>query len=261
MKRTYLLAVLGILLLVASAARVGGASSSTPTPTPPNPVAPPTPAPPRGPTGKCGYPAPGGPSPLPKTNQELWERLRDIILRENPRVRIVAARHGYPLSSPDYPTTLAKWLVRASAVFGVPLELLAAVCWRESSFNFYLGFAQIADDLMGVKECKRPWPVDPTTKKLIGGALGPMQVMPYTAYDMGYCPVNWLKLNDGEARLFTALYAGAKYLRQMRDRTGNWCDALHAYYWGFADWQSGKRNPEYVADIVGRANAWTELKV
>ncbi|MDO9535655.1 MAG: lytic transglycosylase domain-containing protein [Bacillota bacterium] len=55
------------------------------------------------------------------------------------------------------------------------------------------------------------------------GAIGLTQVMPATAWEMGYDPA------DLAADPYLQIEAGAKYFRSMYDMFGNWQDALAAY--------------------------------
>lgn len=83
--------------------------------------------------------------------------------------------------------------VAAANAFGVPAGLFLGLVKQESGFN--------------------PYAVSPA------GAYGPAQLMPGTAEALG---VNIYDTQDN-------LNGGAKYLRQMYDKFGNWSDALAAY--------------------------------
>lgn len=220
--------------------------SSTPPPPPPGP-----------PRGGCAYPPPG--QPIQKTPKELETRVRSIIEAHNIGVSQRAV-DKWAYNGRTYAAQLAFSLFVAAGQFGVPLDILVALCRRESDFNYWLGRAHVANQLQGVNGCPRPWPTEGGKAK--GLAIGPLQVKPVAACQVG---IDFSRLNsysDDEMRLLVAVQAGAKYLAWTRDQLPGrpWCDVLHAYYCGVAGFNAGCRNNNYVNQIMAWAREYSELR-
>lgn len=100
------------------------------------------------------------------------------------------------MGGPSYPSTIARWLPQmsqASAMYGVPVPIIAGVMNQESGGN--------------------PNAVSSA------GALGLMQFMPSTASGLGINPLNPT----------SAIMGGAKYLSQLYHSLGSWPLALAGY--------------------------------
>lgn len=111
---------------------------------------------------------------------------------------------------------------------GVPVGLFQGLVQQESSYNAYA--------------------VSPV------GAYGLAQLMPGTARDLGVNPY------DPQSNL----NGGAKYLRQMFDRYGNWDDALGAYNAGPGRWDKVKAGtssiPDETSNYITRVGAFAADK-
>lgn len=111
--------------------------------------------------------------------------------------------------------------VAAGNAYDLPAGLLSRVAYQESRYN-------------------------PNAQSPVG-ALGLMQFMPATARDFGIDPL------DANA----AIWAAAKYLRQLYDRFGNWPEAIAAYNWGQGNVQrqgldkAPKETRDYIAGVLG----------
>jgi len=214
-------------------------ASSSPIPKiPTNPA--PNPTNPPGTPG-CAYKSSG--NGFPKTQTEKIARVKSYILAYNAGVERTAFGLGFIGS--DYAGILASALVSKSALYGIPLDILVAVCKRESSFNYWLFDSYVKSQINK------------------GGAIGPMQVKPAAFQQVGMDPQSLIGWEPHSNRIYYAVAAGAKYLlwikNQMPDRP--WCDVLHAYYCGVTGFlKNGCRNDSYVNQIVAWANQYTDLK-
>lgn len=182
----------------------------------------------------CGYPA--GPPPLQKSQLDLVTRIHARIAQANPALDTYncgAAR--------SCAWTVAGALAQADA-WHLPVDLVTAIAWRESSFNPY---------------------VDNMTQRITTGkAIGPLQVLPSTFADVGMDAHQLIGMPT-PAQIQYATSAGIKYLAKLHQTYlagDSWCAVINAYNVGPAAYRSGSRNPGYTTDIVTKANAYTELR-
>lgn len=117
------------------------------------------------------------------------------------------------LSSGD--TSIDGYINKYSEQEGVPQNILSALTKAESNYN-----QQAVSD---------------------AGAIGLTQLMPGTAADLGVDP------NDAEQNVM----GGARYLKHLYDKYGNWRDALIAYNEGPGRRDSGQILPESAAYADG----------
>jgi soluble lytic murein transglycosylase-like protein len=186
---------------------------------------------------QCGYPG-DLPAPYPKSRDELFARLVAHINQANPglRNRICDARFSCA-------EVVAGGLTAADQ-YGLPLDLMAAVTWRESTFNTH------TSDL---------------DKKIRDNApIGPMQVRPIAFRDVGINPETLLAPNMLIAnKVQLSISAGLAYFRKLRTHYlpgANWCDLLHAYNVGPTAFKNGRRNQGYVAAVVTRTIQYSDLR-
>lgn len=216
---------------VASATQQGPAPSAAPKPTPKSP-----------PAAGCSYPRRDLPPAPAKTNAELVRRVVSVIKASNARAEGIALEQGYR-GRAVFSQFLAESLVAAAQKYAVPLDILVAVCNRESSFRYFL-----ADDLLRTAL--------PTNR-----AVGPMQVERDAFRQVGFRPELLLGWSPHENRIRFAVMAGAAYLAWTRRQVGeSWCNTLHAYYEGVTGFRRGRRNQPYVDRIIEWANSYTELR-
>lgn len=187
--------------------------------------------------GGCDYPPPG-PPPLPKTQAELVRRIEARVLEANPGLGVPVCDE---LNGRSCALLVAGALAQADA-YGLPVDLVTALAWRESSFNLHIdNLAQrIAD----------------------GRAIGPLQVRPIAFRDVGMNAAQAVAL-PLPAKVQYVTGAGLKYLKKLREHylpEASWCDVLHAYNLGPSAVAAGKRNPGYVAAIIDRARSYSELR-
>lgn len=187
--------------------------------------------------GGCGYPPPG-PPPLPKTQAELVRRIEARILEANPNLGVSICDE---LNRRSCALLVAGALAQAEG-YGLPVDLVTAIAWRESSFNLHI------DNLaQRIREDR---------------AIGPLQVRPIAFRDVGMNAEQAIDL-PLPAKLQYVTSAGLKYLKKLREHylpAASWCDVLHAYNLGPSAAAAGKRNEGYVAAIVERAQRYSELR-
>lgn len=185
----------------------------------------------------CGYPPPG-PPPLPKTQAELTRRIHARIVEANPGLDVPICDE---LNRRSCALLVAGALAQAEG-YGLPVDLVTALAWRESSFNLHI------DNLaQRIREDR---------------AIGPLQVRPIAFRDVGMSAEQAIDL-PLPAKLEYVTSAGLKYLEKLRGRYlpgASWCDVLHAYNLGPSAVAAGKRNEGYVAAIVERAQRYSELR-
>jgi soluble lytic murein transglycosylase-like protein len=141
-----------------------------------------------------------------------------------PTHKATVAYASLPSGKVNVPAKFRAHVEQAAARFNVPVDLLAAVLRRESSWN-------------------------PQALSKVG-AKGLGQFMPKTARAFGVDP-------DHAA---SSIHGAARYLAYLRDRFGNWQHAVAAYNAGptrLAAWLDGKGKPlaeetvQYVQVIMG----------
>lgn len=182
----------------------------------------------------CPYPA--GPPPLKKTQADLVTRIHARIIQANPALDTSSCGAGRTCA-----WTVAGALAQADA-WGLPVDLVTAVAWRESRFNPHV--SNIA------------------SKIAKGTAIGPLQVLPSTFADVGMNASTMLGMPE-PAQIQYATSAGIAYLAKIHQQYlagKSWCAALNAYNVGPTRYAAGARNPGYVTDIVTQANTYTELR-
>jgi hypothetical protein len=185
----------------------------------------------------CNYPS-NLPPPYPKTRNELVARLVSHINQANPGLRNRVCDSHWSCAE-----VIAGGLVSADQ-YGLPLDLMAALTWRESTFNTH------------VNDLKR---------KLTDNApIGPMQVRPIAFRDVGINPEVLLAPNmliPNKVQL--SISAGLAYFKKLRTHYlpgANWCDLLHAYNVGPTAFRNGQRNHGYVTAVVTRAAQYSDLR-
>ncbi len=147
-------------------------------------------------------------------------------------------------------------MVLASALassinYGIPPDIATALAWRESRFGLYLETDRIRAAL-GKGRCT----------SASGTEIGPLQVKP-AAFCQTFKDATNLLSMDMTGRIWYATQAGLAYLEWLKGQFpgAGWCDLLQAYNVGPTAFRSGKRNPSYAAEILNRANRYTELKI
>lgn len=187
--------------------------------------------------GGCGYPPPG-PPPLPKTQAELVRRIEARILEANPNLGVSICDE---LNRRSCALLVAGALAQAKG-YGLPVDLVAALAWRESSFNLEL-------DNLGERIRS-------------GRAIGPLQVRPIAFRDVGMSAEQAVDL-PLPGKLIYVTSAGLRYLLKLRETYlpgRSWCEVLHAYNLGPGAVAAGRRNEPYVAAIVRQAARYSELR-
>jgi soluble lytic murein transglycosylase-like protein len=140
---------------------------------------------------------------------------------------------NWPSGSGPYKQTIQA----AADQYGVPVEILAWLLWKESRYNPAI-----------INGTKRSW----------AGALGIAQFMPDTAVE---------QLGGVNAALDPeqAIPGAARYLRSLYDRTGTWAQALAAYNWGIGNVTrkglaaAPAETVDYYSTILAKANAGSEV--
>jgi len=114
----------------------------------------------------------------------------------------------------------------AEKKYGLPPTLLARQLMQESSFD---------PDIISGK------------RKSPAGAIGIAQFMPATAKQYGVDPLNPEQAIDGAAR----------YMKELRDKSDTWADALAKYNWGMGNFarkgglpNAPKETKNYVTNIL-----------
>ena len=188
--------------------------------------------------GRCNYPG-SRPAPLNKTREELIERTMQRVEQAN---RSHSAPYCAGVAGLRCSRVVATALVQALD-YGLPLDMVAALAWRESRFNLH-----VEDAARLIAQNK---------------AIGPLQVRPIAFQDVGMNVNTLLDLPTIQAVSF-ATAAGLNYLKKLREHYlppgSSWCDTLHAYNRGPGAFLRGERNDKYVADIIAQALEYSELR-
>lgn len=126
------------------------------------------------------------------------------------------------------PSPVRKWekqVKRASDEFGVPYQIAHAVLWQESAG-------------------------DPAARSK-AGAIGLMQLKPIAVKDVQDIKGDFSgwKVNEEQN-----IRAGVAFLKRQKERTGNWQDAIKAYYQGFEGMKTNQKiASEYLEEVTRKS--------
>jgi soluble lytic murein transglycosylase-like protein len=176
----------------------------------------------------CNYPPPGQPLPG-KTKADLTEKIIAHIFAERPTM-------------PNYLIQQEAAALAGARDMNLPVDLIAAVAWRESRFGSHL---------------------DHLERRIANNeAIGPMQVKPRTFQDVNLNAAELLQF-DPRNQIQFAVTAGELYLYKLHVHYlpgYSWCDVLQAYNLGPTAFLNGQRNRAYADSIIRKALTWSELR-
>lgn len=182
----------------------------------------------------CAYPPPG-PPPLPRTPAETVRRIHARIVEANPSLDV-------PRCAAD---RSCAWVVAEALAqaqdWQLPPDLVTAIAWQESRFNLHID--NIAERVAEGRE------------------IGPLQVRPIAFRSVGMDPMQAITL-PVPARVAYVVAAGLAYLHRLRTHYlpgATWCSVLHAYNVGPTAYRLGRRNQNYVNNVIRQALRYTEL--
>lgn len=188
----------------------------------------------RAPAG-CPYPPPG-PPPLPRSRAETARRIHARIVEANPNLDV-------PRCAAD---RSCAWVVAEALAqaqdWQLPPDLVTAIAWQESRFNLHID--NIAERVAEGRE------------------IGPLQVRPIAFRSVGMDPMQAIAL-PLPARVSYVVAAGLAYLHRLRTHYlpgASWCSLLHAYNVGPTAYRAGRRNQNYVNNVIRQALRYTELR-